>query len=435
MTHPDEMPTPALAEGKGLTTFARRLLEPFSVPAFRWLWSNSVFGSMRLILVFLARGWLVLEMTNSPLLVGLVPATRGLTQIVLGAFSGVLLDRFDRRKMLALAEWVTTVTAASIGYLVVTDRVTIGHILLASAIEGMFMSIRWPAINTLLLDTAGTKRVLGASSTILFGFNTGNIIATAAGGLIIARWNSGVALLVAATFGLLAAAAALGLPGRYKPTATGEPVLRPTLAAGLRYVARKEGLAWIMFLSFLMSLMGWSHIAMMPVLARDVLGLNADGLGFLSTAGAVGALVATVWTAGLRQDVDKIKLALVLGMLTSLLTIMFATSRSYLLSLGLRFALSGTLFAFEAALTAVVLFITAKRMQGRVQGVYSLLFGFTWFGGVILGWIAESYGAPFAIGVGGAAVGLATIAVWPALSKITVSEDLSSSEIAAPKNA
>jgi predicted MFS family arabinose efflux permease len=378
---------------------------------------------MRLILVFLARGWLVLELTNSPLMVGVVPATRGLSQIAFGAFSGVLLDRFDRRKMLVLAEWVTSITAATIGVLFVIGKIQLGHILLASAIEGVFMSIRWPALNTLLVDTVGSKHVLNATSSVLFGFNSGNILATAAGGLIIARWDVGVALLVASSFGILAALSAFGIPGRFKPQYTsGSAVIAPLLE-GLTYILKKPGLVWIMALSFLMSLMGWSHISMMPVIARDVLGLEADGLGFLSTAGGIGALVATVLVASLRQETNKIRLALILGFATSVLLVMFAFSTNYLLSLGLRFALSGTLFGFEAALTAIVLFITAKRMQGRVQGVYSLLFGFTWFGGVVLGQLAEIYSAPVAVGIGGLSVGLATLLVWPAMSRIQFKTD------------
>jgi MFS family permease len=385
---------------------------------------------MRLILVFLARGWLILELTNSPLIVGLVPATRGVTQIVFGAFSGVLLERFDRRKMLVLAEWVTTTTAMTVGVLFVIGRLSLGHLLLASAIEGLFMSIRWPAINTLVMDTAGPERVLGASSTVLFGFNAGNIIATAIGGLVIVRWDAGVALIVAAGFGLAATLSGLGIPGAFKSAGIADNrVIRP-LIEGLQYIRGRPGLVWILFLSFLMSMLGWSHIAMLPVIARDVLGLNADGLGFLSTAGALGALVATAWVASLPKDIDKIRLALVLGLITSALLVLFAISRNYALSLLLRFLLNGTLFGLEAALTAIVLSITAKHMQGRVQGVYSLLFGFMWFGGVLLGQIAELYDAPTAIAVGGIAVGLATILVWPALTKVDVSDEASLPEAA-----
>ena len=418
MTQPLEPQTAAAGIAAENLTYIRRVLQSFVVPAYRWLWFNSVFGTMRLIMVFLARGWLVLELTDSPFWVGFAPGLRGVTQIFVGAFSGVLLDRFDRKKMLVIAEFTTTVTAFIIGLLIIFEQVELWHIMAASAVEGIFMSMRWPAINTLVLETAGSRRVLNASAGIMLGFNVGNIVATVAAGLIIVQAGIGSAYMIAMVCGLAAVLSAILIPGDYQPDETEQEPVRRSLSRGIQYIWTHSALRWIMALTFLMSFLGWSHILMMPVMARDVLGVDAAGLGFLSAAGAVGAFLATFLLAGLKKDINKIRTAISMALITSILLIGFAISRWYLVSLGIKFFLQGALFGFEAPLMAIVLLITSARMQGRVQGVYSMLFGFTWMGGILMGSIAELYGAPLAIALGGIVIGVATILIWRPLQRV-----------------
>ena len=284
------------------------------------------------------------------------------------------------------------------------------------------MSIRWPAINTLVLEIAGTRRILNASAGIMLGLNVGKIFATVSAGLIIARVGIGSAYLLAVACGLIAIISLIRLRGNYQPKETEqEPVMR-SLRRGIQYTWSVPGLRWIMALSFIMSFLGWSHISMMPVMARDVLDVDAAGLGFLSAVGAMGAFLATFLIAGLKKDIPKIRMALFLAVITAILLVSFAFSRWYLVSLGLKFLLQGTLFGFEATLTAVVLLITSERMQGRVQGIYSLLFGFTWMGGLLMGSIAEVYSAPIAIAIGGIALGTATLLIWRPLQRIDIRE-------------
>ena len=135
MTHPVDPNWAAAGSLPAQLPYFKRVGQSFSIPAYRSLWFSSLFGSMRLIVVFLARGWLVLELTDSPFWVGFAPALRGFTQIFFGAFSGVLLDRFDRRKLLVLAESFATLIAFIIGLLILFERIELWHIMAASAVK------------------------------------------------------------------------------------------------------------------------------------------------------------------------------------------------------------------------------------------------------------------------------------------------------------
>jgi MFS family permease len=376
---------------------------------------------MRLIVVFVARGWLVLEMTDSPFWVGLAPALRGLVQIALGAFSGVLLDRVNRRLLLIVAEVGNSLIALGIGVLVLSGRIELWHIMAASLVEGVFVSVRWPAINTMLYETVGPSRVLNASAAQFLGFNLGNIAASAIAGLVINALGIGSGYLLAAAVGLIGAACVWFVRGEFRPKLT-QASFRRSLLSGINYILQSGPLRRMLTMSFLISLLGWSHISLMPVIARDVLGVDASGLGFLSMAGGIGAFIATSLLAGQKGHRNKLHLVMYLAAITAVMLILFAFSPWYGLSLLTKAVLQGSLMSFEATFTAVILLLTSEAMQGRVQGIYSLIFGFTWLGGVVLGTIATITSAPLAIGMGGVSIGLVTVLLWRPIRQIELAE-------------
>ena len=118
---------------------------------------------------------------------------------------------------------------------------------------------------------------------------------------------------------------------------------------------------------------------------------------------------AIALVAGLGDYEKKGRLIFAAGISTALFILLFSLSTSYLLSLILIVFMQGALMAFEVTITASVLLMTAPHMQGRVQGLYTQVFGFTWVGGVVLGTIAEFSSAPIAVAVGGFAIG---VTVW-----------------------
>jgi hypothetical protein len=113
--------------------------------------------------------------------------------------------------------------------------------------------------------------------------------------------------------------------------------------------------------------------------------------------------------AGLGDYKNKTALLKFNAFAVATMLILFALSPWYLLSLPLKAVLQGGLMAFEATLLAMVQLLTSSDMQGRVQGIYSLVFGFTWLGGLVMGSIATLSSASIAIGLGGLAILLVTL--------------------------
>lgn len=246
----------------------------------------------------------------------------------------------------------------------------------------------------MLYETVGPHRVLNASATHILGFNMGNIIASAIAGILIETYGIGSGYLFAAGCGLISGVCVWFVRGEFQPKDMIPESFKKSLQSGLQYIWRSCSLRWVQALSFTMSLMGWSHISMMPEMARDVLGVDVTGLGFLTTAGGIGAFIATSIIAGLSKYQKKNRLALFCVGVTAVIHILFALSPWYSLSLVLKAILEGSFMSFEATLSAVVLLLTSDRMQGRIQGIYGLIFGFTWLGGVIMGSVATLSSVP-----------------------------------------
>lgn len=401
------------------TGYLQRFLLSFAIPAYRWLWFNSVFGSMRLITVFVARGWLVLTLTDSPFWVGAAPALRGLTQILVGSFAGVMLDRVNRRSALLLVEVGNSFVALGLGWLILTGQIELWHILAAAVLEGLLISVRWPAINTMIINVVGRERMLNASAAQMLGFNLGNVLSSAIAGLIVAAYGVEDAYFFAAACGVIAAICVWFVRGEFRPQSVHEPVMH-ALQEGFSYIRQNRTLVWLILLGFLMSLLGWANLTMLPVMARDVLGQDASGLGFLTGAGALGSLISTALIAGLGDYKEKTRLVLWSGTATAISIVIFALSTWFPLSLILSGVMQAALMAFEVSLTASVLLITTDAMQGRVQGIYTQVFGFTWVGGVVLGSIAEFAGAPIAIALGGICIGIVITLVWRPLQRMGI---------------
>ena len=396
------------------------LRSSLSLPAYRWLWFDSLFGAMRLITLIVARGWLVLELTDSPFWVGLAVALRGLTQIALGAFVGVILDRVNRRHALMVAEGGNTLVALALAGLILTGQIELWHLLLASVIEGVFVAVRWPTINMLTYQIVGPERVLNASASNMFAFNLGSITASSLVGLLIAEYGAGIGYLYATGCGFIGVAFLSLIKGNFQPQQGRQEDFRDALLGGLNYIRTHESVGLLILITFVMSFLGWSHISMMPVMARDVLGQDASGLGFLSAAGGVGALFATFFIATLGDYQDKMRLIRLSAATTALGLLLFAFSPWYPLSLVLQAILRASLMALESTSTATMLLLTSEEMQGRVQSIYSLVFGFTWLGGVLLGSIATFSSAPIAIGLGAVAIGVVLAILWRPMTRIQI---------------
>ena len=411
----------------------------FQSPGYSWLWSSTLLSGLGQTLEMLTVGWLVLEMTDSPLWVGLVTALRGVGLFFLAPIAGVIADRVDRKKLLVLAQVMNTTNTLTMGVLIVTDVIELWLIMPLVALQGVAWAIRMPVRNTLAFDLVGRQLALGAVSANFMAMHITRIAGPVTAGLIISAYGPGEAYLVATVGHFLAIAALLMVP---RPTNI-SPARGSTLSnlrEGYSHVRGNRPVRSIFSLVAITEPFGFSYQAMLPVIARDVLEVGPTELGILASSFGAGAVIASLAVSSLGDFKFKGWLLVGASFLFGIFLLLFAFSETYVLSAILLALAGASAVTYDSSVGALLQTLVPDDMRGRVMGVYGSFMGMAPLGGVQAGAIAALVTAPFAVGFGGSLVALNSLRLARLAPKIRqletqTGEEESSAEGLEPKGA
>ena len=370
---------------------------------FRWLWSNNILSSIGRSMEMLTLGWLVLIATDSPLWVGIVAGLRGIGMIGFGLFGGVIADRSDKKRTLALSQALISSAAFLIGVLVITDNISLWIILIVALIQGSLSAMVMPLNNSLIYDTVGKEHLLNAMAARITAFNLARIIGSVIAGVLITTVGiGGCYLFIASTF-FFSPFLLVPMQGTYRIGNRQEPLWH-NAKQGVSYAWHSGPLRSLLIVSVLMEMFAFSYHVMLPVMARDVLNVGATGLGYLSASGGTGALLGAIVVASLGDFSRKGFLMICSAGMSGLFLLLFAMSPWFIASLALIACVGATLMTVDATMATLLQLMTSDGMRGRIMGLYALTFGFTPVGGFLAGAIASILGAPFSVGLGGTIV-------------------------------
>ncbi|HSO29524.1 MAG TPA: MFS transporter [Candidatus Sulfomarinibacteraceae bacterium] len=409
---PAEPPEPAasavLAETPGASSGAPSGA-PFGFPAlaspiYRRLLLGNTLATLGGFMQGTAQGWLVLQLTNSPGLLGLIGAIAGLPTLFLAVLAGVLADRLDRRALLAWTYGTSALLAAVLALLTTTGLVVYWHVAVIALIGGILMTVQMPASQA-IVSAAVDRASLGSAIALNSAqYNLMRIIgpsiaglAIAAGGLALGFWANAVALLVvAAIFARLPIAPARAA-GRLQAAIWGD------LQDGVRHVAGEPILTTLVLLAAAPALFVLSYLTFLPVYARDILAIGAPGLGLLTGSIGVGALSGALLMASLRPAGGSGRLLLLglLAMSISLTT--FALSTVVPVTCLALAVLGASQVAYYSTTNTLIQVRVPARLRGRVHSLYVLTsIGLMPVGNLVAGAVAERTGVPPVLAVGGA---------------------------------
>lgn len=375
-------------------------LASFGVAGYRWVWSGAFLHVTSLVASRLAMGWLVLTLTNSAYWVGLVAGVDGVGKILFGLFGGVLVDHLDKRRVLWYGLLAYGVLGVGLGALIQTGAVTLPAILLVSFLMGGLDAVLTPASSAIVFSLVGREGVMNASALNLLGFYGARTLSAAAAGVLIDRAGLGTVWLLAGALACLAVLPYLRVHGQFALPVERTPFWA-AMREGLQFAWRDRAVRRVLGLSVITEMFGFSHLVLIPVMARDVLHVGAEGLGYLTSVSGLGATAGMTVLAGLGDIRRKGALLWTGTVVAGGLLIAFAASPWYALSLALSAVLGFLLAGYDALMQAVVQLLAPDAVRGRLLSLYVLTFGFTTIGGYVAGIIASFASAPLAIGLGG----------------------------------
>ena len=394
---------------------ASRSLNPFRALVvhanFRRFWTGQTVSLIGTWMQSVAQGWLALELSNDPLMVGLVSAAGSFPVLLLSLHAGVLADRMDKLRLVMLAQGLFLVQATLLWWFVWQGRITIEWLLLLATFSGILQAIDTPARQSLVIELVGRDDLLDAIALNSSGFNLARIIGPSLGAVVIAQ------LGLAWCFGLNAlsyGAVLLGLLRIRLPRVARErPRLSPSegLREGLRYVRSTHEVAVLLRLTAVYSVLGLPYLALMPVFARDVLGLGASGYGALLSVVGVGAITGALSLAALGPRIGRGRLLAGAALTFASALIVFSQMRVPMAAAAVLFVVGLTMILTNAITNGLLQTIAPDEFRGRVMSVYSLLFiGLSPVGSVVGGAVARAAGV--SVAVGGSAALMLVFGVW-----------------------
>jgi MFS family permease len=353
----------------------------------------------------IAAAWLVLELTHSPVAVGVLMLCQFLPATALGLVGGVIVDRLDVRRVVIATQAASMALAATLAALTLGGIVEVWHVYLLSGLRGVSLVFDHPARQQLTFQMVGPDELPNAVALNSGLFNGARVIGPALGGAVIAGAGPGAAFLLNAV-SFLAVLASLRLirPDELLPLDRGDD--RPTIVAGSREAfafLRRVPLAGVVLATVLVvTTFSFNFNVLLPVLAKRTLEDGPEVLGVVTACFGAGALVGALLAATISRASPKVLLAGIAVFGAAQLTLApqttLAGAAPFLFAAGLAF----TLWTSNANSTLQL--ATPDRLRGRVMGLYFFAFnGAGPAGGMLAGWLAAVGGTALAFTVAGSA--------------------------------
>ena len=340
--------------------------------------------------------WYVLNLTDSPLLVGLT-ATARLGFNFLALFAGATADIVPRRTLMIIVQTVLASLAALMLVLIATDLIEVWHIFVITLLAGLARIFQMPTAQSLAVDSVVPERIPNAVALISAAMNLGLIIGPILGGLLFDVFGpEGAYVMVASVYVLSGSLTFLIGETRVTIANKGESVFS-LVAEGLRYVKGNQLLWSALFVAVIFNITGFSfHTTLVPIFAKDQLGQDSFGLGILLSTFGIGGLVGSMFWAAIPnvKHTGIFCFLAVVGWHSTM--IVFAASTNFYLSVGI-LAVTGTMFSSSLVLVLTVLMKTGlPEFRGRLMGLRTLAIYAHAFGSLGAGAIAGVWGAPSA---------------------------------------
>jgi MFS family permease len=353
----------------------------------------------------IALAWLVVELTHSPVALGILALCRFGPFTVFGLFAGVLADRFDNRRLMMTTQAAAMAVSIALAVLTLTDSATIWAAYVLAFLGGTTFVFDSPGRHALTYQLVGREELPNAVALNASLFNASRTVGPAIAGVVIAVAGVGVCFAIN-TFTFLAVLTALALMRKeelypVEREDTPPPLLR-SIRDGIAYVRRSPRVRLLIGAVAAISLISLNFNVILPVLASETLEVGPEGFGLLSAAFGLGALAGALLSAALSRASWK---ALVVGMVGfGVAQLALALQETLAVACVLLFAAGVSFTLWMANTQSILQLTTPDHLRGRVLSLWLFAFaGSAPLGGLVAGWLTEVGGTALSFSVGGVA--------------------------------
>ena len=385
----------------------RRTFRSLRVRNYRLFFTGQLVSVSGTWMQTVAQNWLVLNLTDSGVHLGITVALQFLPMLLFGMWGGLVADRFDKRRVLVAAQVVAGLLALTLWALVATGTVRLWMVETMAFLLGMVFVVDMPTRQSFVVEMVGPDEVPNAVGLNSAMFNAGRLIGPALAGVVISTAGVALAFLVNAA-SYLAVIAALGAmrPEELYRDAAADPMAgrrQPgQIRASLRYVWQDRLLRSTLLLVAVVGTFGLNFQVVLPLLARYTFDGGPRLYGALAGVTAFGSLLGALVVAGRARPTWR--LLVLAGTGFGALTVAAAAAPTPLTVAALLLGAGVAVMLFLAGANATLQLNSSPAMRGRVMALYGqVLLGTTPLGAPLLGFVSGQWGARAGLAACGAA--------------------------------
>jgi MFS family permease len=386
---------------------------------FRLLWAGQLTTAMATWMDQVARGWLIYDLTDSPVQLGLVQGIQAIPFLVVSPLAGSVADRYPRKHLVAIAQGLAGGLYAVLAVLIVTDHIAPWHVYATAFAMAGVQAVHQPARAAMVADVVPPHHLTNAIGLNSIGFNVARSTGPALAGVLIATHGTASCYVVQTVGYALAIVSTLWLRSAPGP-ATSSRVAPPTslgqsIVEGWTFSWRNDAVRTGLLITMCASLFIMPFTTLLPVFARDLLGVGATGQGGLLTAMGIGALISAILIASLGDQLPRGLIMLGGVTLYGISVVAFAASPSFRLSLGLMTIVGLAHVTSWALVQTVIQTYSPSALRGRTMAVFHMSEVVVTLGSVLAGTLAGLIGARWAAAAMGTVGAVLTVTIGAAV--------------------
>ncbi|KAF0195757.1 MAG: hypothetical protein FD169_1245 [Bacillota bacterium] len=388
-------------------------LAALSHRSFRLFWSGQCVSLIGTWIQRASQAWLVLEMTGSPFLLGLVGAMQFVPVLILSLFAGVVADRVSKRKLVMYMQLTLGVQAFILAALVYTGRAQYWHVLVLAMLQGICTAFDTPTRQSFIVEMVGKEHLMNAIALNSAIFNGARIIGPALGGFAMDAFGPALAFFLNGVSYLFVVGALFFVKVQETTSKNKERHFKQEILEGLKFVKDTPAVRETLSLVGVIGMFALNLSILVPVLARDVLRQSASGYGLLMSLMGAGALLGAATLAWFSHHGPKRQLLYGGAIALTVIQLALALPHAYWSAAVLLFLLGWAQITYSATANSSLQVNAPNHLRGRVMSIYSLLNGgVTPVGNLFAGTAMSLYGASGGFLACGGAGLIGALALW-----------------------
>jgi len=355
-------------------------------------WSSDFLASVGHFVQEVALYWIAYEISGSAMALGILGLCGATPRLLLGALGGVLVDRYNRKRLLILIQFSTALPVLIFLALFILGALEFWHLLVLEILNGSIRAVNPSASQSILAELVPREELMNAVSLYTVGFNLARIMGPSLGGVLVLWIGVGGCYWVYAASLILSGVGLALIRLSDKREVNPEQNFMREFKEGFRYVWDSPLILSSIVAAYTFSIFIVTYHRFLPVFAKEVLDVGPEGLGILMAAPGVGGIASLTFLAAVGERWNRAMLLWITTTITPIFLILFCFSSEFWLSVALLALVGAGQISFRTISRVIIQIEAPRELLGRVMSVFNMDQGVRSLGSVVMGALATAFG-------------------------------------------